>query len=603
MLRIKKNRQEKYFYALDSHDSRLVRLLGVLGITSLFFVILGYYQFLHISPLLAALFTPALLIISLYYFVQYLLLAMYPGFDLQRHKQKVTDYWHRAEQADSAPRVAVFIPAAGESVAIVEGTVKAATKIDYPNYRVFVLDDSKEAIYKSLTSGLAVGYIRRPNVGVGKKAGNMNYALARLRGYDQILVLDADFQARPEILRELVPYTGDDVGIVQSPQHFPLDQEAHSRSKIEYGAAYIQQDFYRITQVARNKFGAAICVGTSALYNLEALKRVGGYEGVGQPRGWAHSEDVHTGLKMLNYYNAADKRYKLRYVPIQLAKGSCPDTHHSFYKQQNRWATGSMQLMLSGKTLFSSRLSIPQRLIYGSNSLYYFYTMTVLLSPLYLLALALSDHPSSWAFTLYFIPSLIFKYLLEPYVLRKQRAPLATSLVVLSNAYTFLQALVLLLIRRPLGWEATGTKSSKKSSHFTWFKLTAATAFVVLYILTLGVLIMNDRFQIGPSMFIVCLFLIAFLSHLTFLFYTLIIGSEKRHLWTDRKLYIMMLLFVISISVVGLSSMYRARYDIALTGDHVSLIKQRPYDNSTGTVVDGYRRSVGDVKQLLGIKK
>src|SRR5258708_2487014 len=112
----------------------------------------------------------------------------------------------------------------------------------------------------------------------------MNHAIKLIKGYDYILVLDADFQARSEILRELVPYTGSDVGIVQSPQHFPLDKIAHARSKIEYGAAYIQQDFYRITQVARNRFGAAICVGTSALYSVEALKRVGGYEGVGQPR-------------------------------------------------------------------------------------------------------------------------------------------------------------------------------------------------------------------------------------------------------------------------------------------------------------------------------
>ncbi|HUB93598.1 MAG TPA: glycosyltransferase [Verrucomicrobiae bacterium] len=601
MFRVRKIRDEKYFYALNAHDSRLVRMLGLLGVASTLFVVLGYYQFLHISPYLAAFFSPVLIIITLYYLIQYALLVFYPGFDLSRHKQKVADFWHIAQKTGRAPRVAVFIPAAGESVEVVEGTLRAATNIEYSNFHVFVLDDSKEAIYKTLATDLHVGYIRRENVGEGKKAGNMNHALGQIRGYDYILVLDADFQARPEILHELVPYAGDDVGIVQSPQHFPLDNDAHRRSKIEYGAAYIQQDFYRITQVARNRFGAAICVGTSALYNIQALKRVGGYEGVGQPRGWAHSEDVHTGLKMLNFYNPADKRYRIVYVPIQLAKGSCPDTHHSFYKQQNRWATGSMQLMLSGKTLFSSRLSLPQRFIYGSNSLYYFYTMTVLLSPVYLLALALSDHPSSWAFTLYFIPSLIFKHVIEPYVLRKQRAPLATSLVVLSNAYTFLQALILLIIRRPLGWEATGTKGTKKSAHFTYFKLVATIAFVLLYIVTLGVLIMNDRFQLGPSMFIVCLFLVAFLSHVSFLFYTLIIGGNTSKRWADRKLYAMVMLVIVIIAVVGVSSMYRSKYDIVLTGDHLSLGTQRPYTSSTGTVLDGYRRMMGDIRQLLHI--
>src|ERR1700759_4049061 len=144
MFRVKKAGQEKYFYALDSHDSRLVKLLGIFGIFSLLFVELGYYQFLHISVFLAILFAPALIVITLYYLVQYLLLACYPGFDLGRHEQKVADYWLQAKSTGHVPRVAVFIPAAGEAVNVVEGTVVAAKRIQYPNYHVFILDDSKE---------------------------------------------------------------------------------------------------------------------------------------------------------------------------------------------------------------------------------------------------------------------------------------------------------------------------------------------------------------------------------------------------------------------------------------------------------------------------
>lgn len=343
MFRISKKDNEKYFYSLNSHDSHLIKWLGVIGFITTIFIVLGYMQFLYISPVLALLFGPVLVVILLYHLIQYFLLSVYPGFDLPRHKAKILDYWRKSKDV---PRVAVFIPAAGEPVDVVEGTVLAATKINYPNFQVYVLDDSSGSLYKDIASKHGAAYISRTNKGHYKKAGNMNHALNKLDGYDQILVLDADFQPRAEILRELIPYASKEVGIIQSPQHFPLDAEAHSRSKIEYGAAYIQRDFYRITQVARNKFGAAICVGTSALYNIEALRRVGGYEGVGQPRGWSHSEDVHTGLKMLNAFTDDDEQYKILYIPIQLAKGTCPDTHHSFYKQQNRWATGSMQLCL-----------------------------------------------------------------------------------------------------------------------------------------------------------------------------------------------------------------------------------------------------------------
>lgn len=599
MFRVKKTGNEKYYYVLDARDSRLVRIVGMLGLASTVCIVLGYLQFLYISPVLAVLFGPILVLIVLYYAIQYILLSLYRGFDTKRHRQKIIDYWNKSERA---PRVAVFIPAAGESIRIVLETVRAATRIDYPNYHVFLLDDSKDGIYRELASKLRVNYIRRPNVGESKKAGNMNHGIQKIGEFDHILVLDADFQARPEILRELVPYSGEDIGIVQSPQHFPLDEDTHSRSKIEYGAAYIQQDFYRITQVARNRFGAAICVGTCALYNLKALKRVGGYEGVGQPKGWSHSEDVHTGLKMLNAYNEKDQRYKIVYLPIQLAKGSCPDTHQSFYKQQNRWATGSMQLLLSKKTVRSNRLSLAQRIIYGSNSLYYFYTISLLMSPFYLLALALSSSPSSWAFTLYFIPSLVFKHIVEPFVMRRQHAPFATSLVVLSNAYTFLQALVLLIIRKPLGWEATGSKSGKKSAHFTHFKLSATTAFIALYVVTLGVLIMNEHFQLGPSVFIVFLFLMSFLAHLAFLFYTLIIGSSRSNRLTDRKFYALIILTIAIGVVVHLSLTYRDTYDITLHENRIVLAQQKKYIDSQEDIVDGYRRLVGDVKVLFSVR-
>ena len=303
---------------------------------------------------------------------------------------------------------------------------------------------------------------------------------------------------------------------------------------------------------------------------------------------------------MLNTYNSSDEQYKIVYVPVQLAKGNCPDTHHSFYKQQNRWATGSMQLIISDKTVRSSKLTLMQRLIYGSNSLYYFYTMSILLSPAYLLALALSDQPSSWAFTLYFIPSLVFKHLLEPYVMRKEKAPLATSLVVLSNAYTFLQAAILLLIRKPLGWEATGTKTRKKSAHFTYFKLSAAAGFFCLYILTLGVLIMNEHFQFGPSIFIVWVFLGAFLTHIAFLFYTLIIGIESKRKIADRKFYAAVILSVAIITTVVVSLKYHNDYNVVATERGIVFEKQTDPFRYTETPLDGYRRMVGDIRQLLG---
>lgn len=571
LIRLKPN--SKYFYTLDNHDTGSVRLIGFAGLVSLVFLVIGFINFLKISPLISILFGPLLLIIAAYHLINYWLMAQYPGFDITKHRSLVADFKRRGWPY---PRVAVFVPAAGEDVKIVRETVTAAMAINYPAFAVFILDDSKDGIYKELAEHLGCRYLRRPNIGHQKKAGNMNYALSQIDGYEWVLILDADFKARREILAELMPYTASDVGIVQSPQHFPMTKEVHTRSKIEYGAAYIQQDFYRITQVARDKFGAAICVGTNALYNVSAVKQVDGWEGVGAPKGWGHSEDVHTGLKMINKFNSDGDRYRIKYVPIQLAEGYCPDTHYAFYKQQNRWCTGSMQLLFSGKTLFSKTLSLPQRLIYGSSSLYYYYTISLLTSPLYLLTITLLNNQLSWWNTLYFLPTLVTNVVITPLVLRKQYRPLATGLVVMSNAYTFLQALMLLILQKPLDWQASGATKNSRTRHFSQFKLLALLGFTLLYVLTFGAIMLDDKIALGPSMIIVAIFLSALTLHFGFMYYLLIGGIDKpKRIYQDRKFYAAVAMTLFFIAVGCLSYTYHSRYQVVFGHNDVITLENQ----------------------------
>lgn len=533
-LRIHNKHQSKYHYALSKEEARRVRVIGIAGLVSLVALITGFYYFTSQSILVAVLCAPFFITAVLYHLVNYWLMTLYPGFDTKAHRKRVAGFKRQAKQ----PRIAVFIPAAGEAISIVSQTVRGAAKIDYTDFDVFVLDDSKEGIYKEMAAELGVKYLRRREVGLHKKAGNMNAAMKRIKGYSHILVLDADFVPRKEILWELAPYATDEVGIVQSPQHFELSDEVYSRSKIEFGAGMIQRDFYRITQVARNRMGGAICVGTNALYNITALKRVGGFEGVGRAD-WGHSEDVHTGLKMLNTLNQKGDRYQIKYVPIQLATGICPSDHLSFYKQQNRWATGSMQLIFSRKTLFSRMLSIPQKITYFSNSVYYFYTMGLLFAPVQLLILLLSPRSYDWSYTLLFLPMLLVVHVLTPFLLRQKIEPVASSVVVISNAYTFVQALWLLIIRRPLGWEATGAKSAVKKRHpqFRAMKLFSSGAFIIVYLATLTVLVMNYEFGFNPSTFITLVFLASFIGHIIYLHHMLAADITLKRVHVSRHAY------------------------------------------------------------------
>ena len=580
--RVKKIDNPKYFYALDKHDAYVVQFTGLVGLISLSFLIAGYLNFLRISIWVAVSFAPLFILIVLYYLVQYWLLVQYPGFDAEQHKRKVAWYKQRAGYSGGYPRIAVLIPAAGEDVTVVRNTLVAAKAIDYPSFDVYMVDDSKEAIYMDMAKELGCKYLRRTNIGHMQKSGNLNYALQTLEGYVWFLVLDADFRARPEILREMVPYAADDVSIVQTPQHFPLTKEVHKRSKIEYGAAIIQQDFYRILQVARNKFGAAICVGTNALYNVEALKKVGGFEGVNSKRGWGHSEDVHTGLKTIHERNAVGKRYRIEYLPVQLAEGYCPDRHHSFYKQQNRWCTGSIQLLFTRKTLFSSMHTLPQRIIYASNGLYYYYTIVMLATPFYLLVLTLLHQTGAWRYTVLFLPSLVTNLAITPFLLRSQRKPLTVGLVVLSNAYTFLHAVILLICRRPLGWVATGAQGGARSTHFTQFKLLATFIFAFVYIPTFGAVILDDKLQLGPTMFITAMFLLAFALHVCFLHYILIVNGDKARRLADRKFYAALAIGMAIIAVAGLGVFYHGKYVVEFSKNSVVQFEQiKPTTNTS----------------------
>ena len=258
------------------------------------------------------------------------------------------------------PSVDVFLPSAGESLAILQNTFLHVALLDWPGtLTVYVLDDSARASVADLAARYGFRYHSRPDAGVLKKAGNLRYGYENSDG-DLIHVFDADFAPRADMVRELAPYFGDPaVGIVQSPQFFDVQQEHFNWLQRSAGAT--QEMFYRWIQPARDAVDAAICVGTNAVYRRAALVAAGGFAQIG------HSEDVHTGVNM------AKAGFRTRYVPVNLAKGVCPDNFDGFANQQYRWCTGSMSL-LADPDFHRSALTVKQKLCFWTGFLYYITT-------------------------------------------------------------------------------------------------------------------------------------------------------------------------------------------------------------------------------------
>ncbi len=278
------------------------------------------------------------------------------GFDLTAHQARIEAWRPR-----SYPSVDIYLPICGEPIEVLRNTWDAVFWLiaSYEGaIQAYVLDDGPSDEALSMSESFGFSYIRRPDLRAFKKSGNLRHAFARTSG-EYIVILDADFAPRRDFLAETLPYMDDPaVAIVQTPQFF---RENKAQTWIENSAGAIQEVFYRSIQVARDRFDAAVCVGTSAVYRRAALEPAGG------PTLIPYAEDVHTGLDVRR------AGWSMVYVPIVLSVGICPDNLDAFVRQQYRWCTGNAGVVFA-RRLWTVPMPIPARLTYVSGFFYYVYT-------------------------------------------------------------------------------------------------------------------------------------------------------------------------------------------------------------------------------------
>ena len=298
--------------------------------------------------------TPALLLLAVMVppvVVNFWLRIGRPRLTLARHRAIIDSYTYGHQAID------VFLPSCGEPVELLDNTMRCVTTIRWQGPKtVYVLDDSGREEVRALAGRYGYRYVARANRGEMRKAGNLINAFGLSDG-EFIVVLDADFAARPDFLYETMPYTADpNVGVVQTAQFF--DTRDRSLPYIQRYAGTLQEIFFRFIQPARDRYRAAICAGTNLIYRRSAVEAAGGFAAV--PIG----EDVHSGVKL------GWAGYETRYVPLCLAKGAAPADFASLANQQNRWCRSSMLLMLD-KHFREARYSWQQRVSFWAAFLYY----------------------------------------------------------------------------------------------------------------------------------------------------------------------------------------------------------------------------------------
>ncbi|MEI8128135.1 MAG: glycosyltransferase [bacterium] len=258
------------------------------------------------------------------------------------------------------PSVDIFICTLNESADMLSITISACKNIDYPNYKVYVLDDGKREDIKELTSLFGCNYITR-DTNKGFKSGNINNALSQTDS-EIVVIFDADHAPASTFLRETVyNFVDEKVALVQTPQHFCNPDAFQKNLNLSEFLANEQDMFYRIIEPSLSEFDSVFCGGTNILIKRKYLEEVGNF-----PEDTI-AEDSKLGLEFHSY------GYKVVYYNRPIAIGLAAASFEEYIKQRCRWAKGNVQIVTNPKNWkYYLKLTPIQAFFYLSGVLYFF---------------------------------------------------------------------------------------------------------------------------------------------------------------------------------------------------------------------------------------
>jgi cellulose synthase (UDP-forming) len=258
------------------------------------------------------------------------------------------------------PPADVFITVAGEPRDILEQTIIAAKNMEYPDFKIHLLNDGYVAKRdnwheaEELAQEYGISCITRRKPG-GAKAGNINNAL-RLTKNPFVVIFDADHIPHKDFLTKMMPLFSDPkMGFVQSPQYY----KNYGENAVTGGSWEQQELFFGAICRGKNRLNATTMCGTNMAIRRSTIEEVGGMceESI--------AEDFATGLFM------HQKGWKSAYVSEVLAEGLAPEDFLSYYKQQFRWARGALDVIFRYNLVFARGLTFSQKIQYLASATFY----------------------------------------------------------------------------------------------------------------------------------------------------------------------------------------------------------------------------------------
>ncbi|TNE57780.1 MAG: glycosyltransferase [Bacteroidetes bacterium] len=218
----------------------------------------------------------------------------------------------------------------------VEESVLSCVRQDYPNFTVYMLDDSSGQDYKDQVDAFAARFpgrvqvIRRPDR-KAFKAGNMNHGLAEAATEEPYFAIaDADEILPPDFLTKLVPIMENDptCGFVQANHRANPDSKSALAKSLGVGID-IHWKWY---QPLRNEYGFVMFLGHGALLRRKCWEEIGGFPDI-------VSEDLGFAIHI------REKGYRGRFIEDVICYEDFPDTVRAFRIRHMKWTRGTSEFL------------------------------------------------------------------------------------------------------------------------------------------------------------------------------------------------------------------------------------------------------------------
>ncbi len=235
------------------------------------------------------------------------------------------------------PMVSLHLPTHDEPPDIVAGTLRALAKLEYPSFEVLVVDNNtpEEKSWRPVQElcrelGPRFKFFHLENW-PGYKSGALNFALSQTDPRAELVgIVDADYRANPEFLRETVPaFTDPNLAFIQAPQDYRDFKPGSWAEAIYYSYEY----FFEVPMPVRNESNAIIFSGTMGLIRTFVLREIGGWDEE------CITEDAEASLRVLKC------GYSSQYYHRSMGQGLMPCTFAGLKRQRFRWCFGNIQIL------------------------------------------------------------------------------------------------------------------------------------------------------------------------------------------------------------------------------------------------------------------